>query len=401
MRNPIRHGFTLVELLVVIAIIGILSALLLPAVQSARESARRTECMNNVKQIAVAMQNHSSNHGTLPAGVPTCTWRRWVTAGTQSGAWCQGPNWAAQILEEMGERQMAYRIQSCMAARNYKTGRAVNDGRNAADDCEHDWFGNMGRTAPKIFRCPAAPAAREWIFTHHWERMAKGNYAANWGPGTYINLDMTRTQLGSFQDPPKTCADTKKVFDDRKLAGAFTTVWIPRWCEHHPPKHWPKGVVEHRPNEYLGDWKMGQGLGATDAHFKDGMSNTLLISEVLTYDTAKDGRGMWPSTSMGASIFSTRYGPNSSTPDQIPLCDDTIASDDPYNRNCVKKRCHQMMTVKDSLACDVWASARSRHRKGVVTALADGSTRFISNSVALDVWQKMSTRAGEDFFEMP
>lgn len=61
-----RYGFTIVELLVVIAIIGVLIALLLPAVQAARESGRRTQCSNNVRQIAVAMNNFASAHGQFP-----------------------------------------------------------------------------------------------------------------------------------------------------------------------------------------------------------------------------------------------------------------------------------------------------------------------------------------------
>src|SRR5438105_12778965 len=83
-----RRGFTLIELLVVIAIIAVLIALLLPAVQAAREAARRAQCINNLKQLGLAVANYESANGSYPASygsaADTTLANQWSTWGSWS-----------------------------------------------------------------------------------------------------------------------------------------------------------------------------------------------------------------------------------------------------------------------------------------------------------------------------
>jgi prepilin-type N-terminal cleavage/methylation domain-containing protein len=157
-----RRAFTLVELLVVIAIIGILIALLLPAVQAAREAARRTQCTNNIKQIALGMQNHHaavrrlpvgarSNKNPLPFPCPggwNCdfTWLPYVGPYIEEQAWYDGFDFSVCLSHE----------------RNY-----------------------VSRTT-KIskFICPSSAGFGLVDFTHvqasRWARV-RTNYVVNWG----------------------------------------------------------------------------------------------------------------------------------------------------------------------------------------------------------------------------
>jgi len=112
-----RAGFTLIELLVVIAIIAVLIALLLPAVQAAREAARRAQCVNNLMQISVALQNYESAHEVLPPGVVNPTG---PVANTPSG---YHMGWIVQILPFI-EQSNAFRKV------NFKAG--AYDGSNSS-----------------------------------------------------------------------------------------------------------------------------------------------------------------------------------------------------------------------------------------------------------------------------
>ena len=101
LNSRIRNGFTLIELLVVIAIIAVLISLLLPAVQSAREAARRANCLNNFKQIGLALHNYHQAHGVFPPGyvshfIPGTGGNTRLEVDTGPG-W----GWASQILPQL------------------------------------------------------------------------------------------------------------------------------------------------------------------------------------------------------------------------------------------------------------------------------------------------------------
>lgn len=104
-KRPLRQGFTLVELLVVIAIIAMLVTLLLPAVQAAREAARRTQCINKLKQIGLAILNHESTLAKFPGGgdTPWPSLEHNVVGGAQLGPEKHGFSWAFQVLPYLEE----------------------------------------------------------------------------------------------------------------------------------------------------------------------------------------------------------------------------------------------------------------------------------------------------------
>jgi prepilin-type N-terminal cleavage/methylation domain-containing protein len=146
MNSPIpssrrKHGFTLVELLVVIAIIGILVALLLPAIQSAREAARRTQCVNNLKQIGVAVLNHESSKRCFPFG-------RW-NIGTDTSKHPVPDRPAGKSNDQSWQVVALPYAEEQSIASQY--------------DLKKSWFDSANRTAVSaplaIFICPSVPTA--------------------------------------------------------------------------------------------------------------------------------------------------------------------------------------------------------------------------------------------------
>lgn len=158
-RAAEKRGFALVELLAVIAIIGVLIALLLPAVQAAREAARRAQCTNNLKQLGLAMHNYHDVHRTLPRGA--------LCASDPSFAcW----TWGAMILPYVEQAGLCDEF-------NFSLGPAENANR--------DFVG----TALPVFRCPSERPAETVTFKvyafegyddHPKVTWPLANYGMNW-----------------------------------------------------------------------------------------------------------------------------------------------------------------------------------------------------------------------------
>jgi len=175
-----KRGFTLIELLVVIAIIAVLIALLLPAVQQARESARRTQCRNNLKQLGLALHNYEGSFKRLPPGGvmqqshPNPITAAWAGSELEDGDdsnW--GPGWMVQLLPQFDEmpRFNAWNFRGTLA--NQTATIALN-------------------RIPSLL-CPSAPNVQK---PHAYQITAfKENYAANMGAAQGLDYFFWETSL--------------------------------------------------------------------------------------------------------------------------------------------------------------------------------------------------------------
>ena len=243
-----RRGFTLVELLVVIAIIGILVALLLPAVQAAREAARRTECKNKLKQMSLAIQNFASSKKVLPTGgaVAHPNLENYIMnssaggAGPPYGPEKQGLGWAYQILPYLEEG----------AAYNVTTTADIID------------------TVIPLYNCPSRRAP-----THNANASAAGNVTAGAVLIDYAGATPLLPELAPIPVPP---VDYKIVSDSFSQGASYSVPLNKQW----------NGMIVRTPigrekDDVLNSpWiDSGSTRPITFAKVTDGLSKTLLIGE--------------------------------------------------------------------------------------------------------------------------
>ena len=335
-----RTGFTLIELLVVIAIIGILVGLLLPAVQAAREAARRAKCQNNLKQIGTALHNYHDIHACLPSGgVP----RYPCPAGSQSSqADClkeTGGNWRVAILPQLGYPQLDDQLASI--DRNTRADPALHAQYLSATQ-------TLQRTVVGAYICPSEPSEPVRAIYHY--------SGATMDPDT---LAIAPAAIASYVGSAGTASPGDSSWN---LCALLEAAGLSCCCQV---------------NHYAAYGPSGDGLFHLRAErirlddVLDGTAHTLMVGEltVLTPDEPPACRlsvgGRWVQWMGVWSVSSVAHGLN------YP--------------------CRQFWWHGNQFA--------SYHPGGVNFVLADGSVRFLADTLSLQVLVSLATRNGDDNYE--
>jgi prepilin-type N-terminal cleavage/methylation domain-containing protein/prepilin-type processing-associated H-X9-DG protein len=336
-----RPGFTLIELLVVIAIIAVLIALLLPAVQSAREAARRASCLNNLKQIGLALHNYHSAIGSFPLS-NTRAMESYQANYTDWGTW------SAQAL------MLPYMEQT-----------PVYNAANFYFNCWYSDGGPVNSTAfnmrVKSFMCPS----------DHLVGFANiNNYRGSLGTST--NTWWGNEQSGVFSlTTAYTIAD---ITDGTSNTIAFSECLVGDINAFKAK--WRNGPT---PSQGLTNWVRDvSAIPLAQLH---------LDLDVCTQDY-ESGQGPWPwngggqdmgfrwaTGSPGVTTFNTIIPPNS----------------EQYHWAACRFGC-----VGCGIEFGQYFNANSNHPAGVNTAMADGSVKFMKSSISMPLWWALGTRSGDE-----
>ena len=333
-------GFTLIELMVAIAIIGLLIALVLPAVQASREAARRAQCESNLKQIGIALANYNDLHQVI---VPGRIFAIDVGPPPASGcnglmlSGCQDTPWFLLMLPQLEQQAL------------YDNFNFVLGTEGPAFLKYPGFFANTTVFATKVglFQCPS-DRAQSFQFqsafvsgTFAGPTITRGNYAVSWGNTEWDQLDLT--------DPPV-----------RNLASAF-----------------------------------GQ-TTRTNSMVTDGTSNTVFIAEIRQ-GSLNDIRGVIWTSVPGAGSFMTRFTPNGRN--DIYLEDPDGLDELPDATLCVTESSLPCVGFASQGAS--FAGSRSQHPGGVHSLFGDGSVRFTKSTINPVRWVQLNSINGGEVLSDP
>ena len=349
-RRSRSSGFTLVELLVVIAIIGVLVALLLPAVQAAREAARRMSCLNNMKNVALAVHNFHDTNDHLPYSVDYGQFGNEIIpgettpetpskyCGSVDGENCpkrhfNGKGWIVDILPQLEEQASFDRIQPFidMSTSATKFFAQPNSGRGMG----HLDIRDITERQLSVLTCPSDPSAIPSDNLWHWQGIITGT------------------------------TSYKGVLGDTAVASSFLGANGGLWTN----SEWgssPDCFERLNCNGFF--WRFSYYDPIEFKRVTDGLSNTFMIGESVVeqdlHSAALFSDGDWASANQQFNHFA---------PD-----DETVVED--------------------------WFDVRgfrSFHPGGANFAQADASVRFISEGIDHQLYRALATRNGEEVVTLP
>jgi prepilin-type N-terminal cleavage/methylation domain-containing protein len=336
-----RRGFTLVELLVVIAIIGILVALLLPAIQAAREAARRAQCQANLHNVALAVLNYESAKKILPEGM---TFDPAGISRISDGIKNYGPNWIVKILPYLESQSIYDSFDPASMKAPYTVG--INDNGSVRN------VNARGAVIP-VLLCPSdgfnqirfqggATLGDGW---------ARTNYAASAG---------RQFLYGN----PTASGETH-------MAGPLSMAWSGKDLATTSNSMCMRGV-------------MGPNASVKLKQITDGTTRTIMLGEIRTGLTEKDGRGVWGLGHAGASLLA---GYATGGDDDGPNYCDANGDDVHAPGVCGGGALCSPDLGGECMGCNLvtngfdQATTRSKHPGGVFIAMCDGSVQWISDDV--------------------
>ena len=387
-----KRAFTLVELLVVIAIIGMLIALLLPAVQAAREAARRMQCSNNLKQLALALHNNENIHANFPVGARGGNFMTW--------AYVIMPFIEQQARVANAHLGCAYPGNSPSGAYGYQAGTstgtvactgtyATNDtGLSSGTGCGAQisnravFNRHSGRVS--ILGCPSSPVMPDFDVNGSGDESTcyvRYNYVACAGATGLAALD------GAWWEYPgspegENRATRNAWIDILSHADSAVNGRAVHQGAIFGASNWSANIFNGSPHPRVNSTHTSS-YAVTFSAVEDGLSNTICLSEALPSDNM-DNRGV---LARGYGAFFTAYlEPNSKLPDRASERGGCI--DNPEAGTPCVLAARIGTQVPDSFA---FYAARSHHTGGVNAAFADGAVRFVPSIVNIETYRLLSS----------
>jgi len=348
-----RTAFTLVELLVVIAIIGVLVALLLPAVQAAREAARRMSCANNLKNIGLACLNYEQTNGYLPYNVSPWpedrgldfvkreeTWlgpdgQDGILDPAHGGSGYTGKAWTVEILPQMEQQSMFDQIKAALAT---PAGKTKYNARG------------RGMAVSELRDIVATPLPFLTCASDDSDRISAEQWYWDFGAG----IDVTTTSYKGVMGDSVVDRNSSDAFAPFSIHDGFGTI---------PDRH---HVVDANGLIFRASYFQKVKLKSVT----DGLSSTLMVGECVVsqdfHSAALFSDGTWATCGIPLNFFLIGVEP-------------------------------------DVIKFDQWNEVRgfkSLHPGGAQFALADGSVHYVSEDIDGATYRGMSTRSGDEIVSL-